>query len=85
MPYNGYANYETWNANMFLGLEPFYSMLEAYCRYNDDVSYTGFVEWARLSGTETPDGVPWNAPALDTDRLDESVREYRADTFGFAD
>lgn len=84
MGYSGYANYETWNVNMFLGLEPYYSLLSEYCR-KPRPTYLGFVEFAGLRGKSTSDGVSFTDPKLDLAHLDVSVAAYRSDTFGYED
>ncbi len=74
--YNGWKNYQTWNVALWLGNdEGLYRMaLEAKGDYED------FAKQLREIGvTETPDKVAYNDSGLDTDALDETLRELRGE------
>lgn len=71
--YHGWKNYETWNAALWINNDEDLYNLSRECR-----DYADFVEQMReLGSTETPDKVAWNDSGLDTDALDEVIRENR--------
>ena len=66
--YNGWANYETWNVALWIqNSEGLYNIAR---RYDD---YSRFVN--RLGDCQTPDGVSFSDPKLDTDALDEMMAD----------
>ncbi|MCP4113798.1 MAG: hypothetical protein GY737_00050 [Desulfobacteraceae bacterium] len=83
--YNGWANYETWNVALWIGNdEGLYNDAKRCSNYTD--FRLRMNEWFREyderedgSAPEilfcTPDGVAWNDPSLDTDALDEMIKE----------
>ena len=73
--YNGYANYETWNAALWIGNE--YSLYKIALQCED---YAEFQELMidHYSMSCTPDGVLWNDSELDHNKLDEVIKELWA-------
>jgi hypothetical protein len=74
--YNGWKNYQTWNVAIWIGNdEGLYRVaLESKGDYED------FAKELRELGTvETPDKVAYNDSGLDTDALDDMLRELRGD------
>ena len=73
--YNGWANYETWNVALWIGNdEGLYNMAREY-RHRPE-PYMDFISTMYDCGsTETPDGVNWASPMLDTAELDEMMAE----------
>ena len=72
--YNGWSNYETWNAALWIqnsGL--FYSQAVNCSSYADFLSYFELGDDNR-----TPDGVLWTDPALDFSELDRMITELAA-------
>ena len=74
-PYNGWTNYETWNVAQWLTADP-----DGYelCKYHRDKgNYYADValELNRRGVTQTPDGVLFWSPAIDTVALDEMLYE----------
>lgn len=73
--YNGWPNYETWNVSMFIGNDE-----GLYFRACDMASkgwsYKDFADYLiEMGNTETLDGVAWDHPDLDHDRLNDMMRE----------
>ncbi len=68
--YNGWTNYETWNA--FLWIENDEGLYHFARSYPD---YDTFVEEIKELGGEialqTPDGVAWNDSGINTDEINE--------------
>ena len=81
--YNGWANYETWNASLWIGNDEFlYNTAKAcvtYCGQNE-TPWDKFVrcmmdgDIGRFIG-QTGDGVKWNHPLIDTDEMNEMLTE----------
>lgn len=79
--YNGWKNRQTWNVALWIGNdEGLYHMARECAKANSP--YESFV--AGLSGLggaiefQTPDGVAWNDSALDTEALDDLIRELES-------
>ena len=69
--YNGWYNYETWNVSLFIQNEFYLYQLAKGCD-----TYQDFVDLMTMSEQFlTPDGVSWTHPTLDTDELDEMIKE----------
>lgn len=73
--YNGYANYETWNAALWIGND--YSLYSIALQCDD---YAEFQEIMidDLGMSCTPDGVLWNDAELNHNELDEVIKELWA-------
>ena len=79
--YNGWKNYETWNVSLWIGNKEFLYDFAIFMQRQGLFGYKNFVE-ALIQGNDydivsqkTPDGVLWNAPALDIEALDEMLAE----------
>ena len=68
--YNGWTDYETWNAALWIGGdEGFYKIARNYC-----CDYTEFVNFMHEIGSEkTPDGVKWTD--ADLIEMNEMIEE----------
>ena len=74
--YNGWANYETWNASLWINNEePMYRQVLGLV--NSKVT-----QWTDIAsvltiffGDKTPDGVAWNDPRIDADEMNEMLAE----------
>ena len=84
--YNGWANYETWNAVLWLGNdEGLYDLVKEYGRQFSRVkflgetepSWSGFLQYVSDStlGVATPDGVQWRSRRIDHDEMDKCIQE----------
>lgn len=81
--YNGWANYETWNAALWIGNDQFlYNTAKAcvtYCCVNE-TPWTKFVR-CMTDGqigrhlVTTGDGVAWNDPKIDSDEMNEMLAD----------
>ena len=74
--YNGWANYETWNVTLWIGNE------ESIYRQVLGLVNSKVTQWfdvagilSTLFGDKTPDGVAWNDPTIDADRMNEYLAE----------
>lgn len=82
MTYNGHANYETWNASLWIGNDEFlYATARACVMYaENETPWTKFVrcmtegQIGRFIG-ETGDGVRWDDPAINADKMNEMMAE----------
>jgi len=71
--YNGWKNYETWNVALWMqNDEPLYRRALRCRTYEEFAGYF-------LEGESTPDGVAWDDPNLDRERLDALVRDLSCD------
>ena len=69
--YNGWANYETWNASLWLGND---EMLYSIARRA--YSWQNCIDLLMLHGiTETGDGVAYNDVNIDTAEMEEFLEE----------
>ena len=75
--YNGWKNYQTWNVALWIGNdEGLYGIAKEAGNYDRFVSpMTDFGDPKPAISFETPDTVAWNDSGLDTDALDEMIRE----------
>ena len=79
MSYNGWTNWETWNASLWIGNdEGLYNMARNYERGAVYPTWQGFVENTGLEDFETPDGVCFTERRLDHTELDELIQEINA-------
>ena len=59
--YNGWTDYETWNAALWIGVDEGFYNLARDCR-----DYNQFLDFMREIGSDkTPDGVRWDDADLD--------------------
>jgi hypothetical protein len=72
--YNGWRNYQTWNAALWIANDEFLFELA-----RETGSYARFVERIRESnpetsiGYETPDGVSWKDSSIDTEAINRTI------------
>ena len=69
--YCGWKNYETWNVALWIQNDSgFYAAAQMFSEIGD------FLDYVVGNGhTHTPDGVEWDGPELDYERLDDLIRE----------
>ena len=79
--YNGWANYETWNASLWIANDEFlYNTAKACVIYLEglETPWDKFVrcmtdgQIGRMLG-KTEDGVSWNDPEIDADEMNEMI------------
>ena len=79
--FNGWANYETWNASLWINNEePMYRLAVAYVeqarRFGQAIKFDNLIPALEVNfGQMTPDGVRWMDPKIDTDEMDEMLEE----------
>ena len=77
--YNGWANYETWNASLWIQNDRFlYNTAQACVTYCEagDTPYAYFVRCMdNCARTMTGDDVAWADPAIDTDEMNEMMAD----------
>ena len=79
--YNGWANYHTWNASLYINNEyPLYCLARDWVAHQ--VEYDAPIDWetfrctlVELFGDVTPDGVSWTDPTIDEDEMTEMLQE----------
>ncbi len=76
--YNGWKNRQTWNVALWINND--YGLYQSAKEYvqshpKERKLYAGFVKWAGLSDTSTPDNIKWNGSKLDYKRLNEMMRD----------
>ena len=70
-PYNGWANYETWNASLWLGNDEF-----LYGLARRAYSWHSLVTTLNSIGNYcTGDGVRWDDPEIDANEMEEMLEE----------
>lgn len=76
-PYNGWANYETWNVALWIGNDEGLYNMSKHSKY---YGYRHFVACLQELGggiaKQTPDGVSWDDSKLDIDALNEMLRDF---------
>ena len=79
--YNGWANYETWNAALWIGNDEFlYNTAKACVTYREGLE-TPWDKFVRCMTDgqigphlgKTGDGVRWDDPAIDADEMNEML------------
>lgn len=77
--YNGWKNRETWNVSLWINNdESLYNEAVKFAtHYPGDNTYLDFICFAELQGASTPDGVPFDDPALDIPRLNEMLNDFK--------
>ena len=79
--FNGWANYETWNASLWINNdESMYRVAVAYVeqarRFNHAPRFDNLIPALEYNfGQMTPDGVRWMDGRIDTDEMDEMLAE----------
>ena len=82
--YNGWANYETWNASLWISNDEFlYNTATACVIYRAAGIETPWDKFVRCMTEgmigrhigQTGDGVAWNDPAIDADEMNEMMWE----------
>ena len=79
--FNGWANYETWNASLWINNdESMYRVALAYVeqarRFGQRISYDALITALEYRfGQMTPDGTRWMDGRIDTAEMDEMLDE----------
>ena len=78
--YNGWKNRQTWNVALWIqNDEGLYNFVDGMSSYQVFVDSMREMSGDSSIGYQTPDGVAWNDSALDTERLDELIRELNGE------
>ena len=76
---NGWANYETWNASLWIGNDEFlYNTAKACVEFAapGEAPYTKFIRcMTNCESTKTGDGVAWDDAAINQDEMNEMMAE----------
>ena len=81
--YNGWTNYETWNASLWIGNDEFlYNTAKACVEFCDD-NETPWDKFVRCMTDgqigphlgKTGDGVRWDHPQIDSNEMNEMMEE----------
>ena len=80
---NGWANYETWNASLWIGNDEFlYNTAKACVKFcgDDETPWDKFVRCMTAGQigrhlVTTGDGVAWNDPKIDSDEMNEMMAD----------
>ena len=86
---NGYANYETWNAALWIGNDEFLYNTAKACVEFADADATPMGIWRKFQRCmmegqigrylgATGDGVAWNDPAIDAEEMEEFLADLAA-------
>ena len=80
--YNGWTNYETWNAALWIGNDRFlYNTAIACVKYAENESPWVMFVRSMTDGmigrhlVKTGDGVRWDNPAIDHDEMNKMMKE----------
>ena len=79
--YNGWTNWETWNASLWINNEePMYRLAQEYVdqarRFGQRISYDALIPALEYRfGQMTPDGCRWMDAKINTDEMDEMLTE----------
>ncbi len=80
--YNGYKNYETWNVSLWIGNDEFFYNTARSCVIHCEAFDTPWSYFVRcmMGGLltdfyKTGDGVSWDDPRIDADKMNEMMRE----------
>ena len=79
--YNGWANYETWNAALWIGNDyGFYKDAMMIARRHSRYPYQEWCAYMESVGMQsTPDGVRWMDGRIDEDEMNEMIMELIED------
>jgi len=76
---NGWENYETWNASLWIGNDEFlYNTAKACVKFcpEDETPYAKFIRCMMNGGMPTTgDGVKWDDPTINHDEMVEMMDE----------
>ena len=79
--FNGWTNWETWNASLWINNEePMYRLAQDYVeqarRFGQRISYDALIPALECRfGQMTPDGCRWMDGKINTDEMDEMLSE----------
>lgn len=76
MTYNGYKNYQTWNAILWISNDQYLYGTAAECdSYDEFKNYLLDLYCGDALAYQTPDGVAWNDSGIDLDAVSQFWKE----------
>tara|TARA_B100001758_G_scaffold61241_1_gene50884 strand:- start:556 stop:876 length:321 start_codon:yes stop_codon:yes gene_type:complete len=76
---NGWANYETWNASLWMGNDEFLYRTALACVEFAEEGESPWIKFIRCmtngSMETTGDGVRWDDPAIDAEEMEEMMED----------
>jgi len=84
--YNGWTNYETWNASLWMDNDYFYysiMMMQSVKTFEDFINKIQSDVFNNLDANwdwrnETGDGISWNDPMINVAEINEKITEMKA-------
>jgi len=80
--YNGYRNYETWNASLYITNDELLSSKAKRLAQSGVRDYDKFIQSMGLVGKKTPDGVEWSSSKIDRGQMGEVLSSLTSSVRG---
>jgi len=80
--YNGYRNYETWNASLYITKDEALNSRARRLAQSGVRDYDKFIQSMGLAGKKTPDGVEWSSSKIDRGQMGEVLSNLTSSVRG---